>query len=302
MVAAAKAGLDKAELNARWPRENEIPFSSETKRMTTLHEGPQGVVAYAKGAPEVILGSCTRQLTDEASRRWTRRAGRRSWRPPGRWPAGPCACWPSPAKKGPRWQDAERDMTFLGLVGMIDPPRPEAKAGVETCEQAGIKTVMITGDHPVTAQAVARELGIVKTGRVITGPELEALPQEDFEKDVEAIEVYARVSPAHKLRVVTALQKKDHIVAMTGDGVNDAPALKKADIGIAMGITGHRRDQGSRGHDAHGRQLRLHRRGGGRRPHHLRQHQEVPDVPAVVEHRRNRPDGHRLVPGAAACR
>jgi Ca2+-transporting ATPase len=217
VVAAAKAGLDKTELNGHWPRENEIPFSSETNRMTTLHRGPQGVVAYAKGAPEVILSSCTRQLTergeqplDDAGRETILTAARQMAERALRVLA-------AAEKEGATRADAERDMTFLGLVGMIDPPRPEAKAGVQTCAQAGIKTVMITGDHPVTAQAVARELGIVKTGRVITGPELEALPQEEFEKEVEAIEVYARVSPAHKLRVVTALQKKDHVVAMTGE-------------------------------------------------------------------------------------
>jgi Ca2+-transporting ATPase len=129
-------------------------------------------------------------------------------------------------------------MTFLGLVGMIDPPRPEAKAAILICEQAGIKPVMITGDHPLTAQAVARELGLLKAGRVVVGAELDAMDEAQFAREVEGIEVYARVSPAHKLRVVTALQAKGHIVAMTGDGVNDAPALKKADIGIAMGITG----------------------------------------------------------------
>jgi Ca2+-transporting ATPase len=121
---------------------------------------------------------------------------------------------------------------------MIDPPRSEAKAAIQACELAGIKVAMITGDHPLTAQAVARELGLLKTGRSVTGAELEAMSEAEFEREVEQIEVYARVSPAHKLRVVTALQKQGHIVAMTGDGVNDAPALKKADIGIAMGITG----------------------------------------------------------------
>jgi len=135
-------------------------------------------------------------------------------------------------------ETAQTGMTFLGLAGMIDPPRPEAKSAIATCAQAGIRAVMITGDHPVTAQAVARELGLLKTGRIVTGAELEAMSDEQFKREVETIEVYARVSPAHKLRVVTALQANGHIVAMTGDGVNDAPSLKKADIGIAMGITG----------------------------------------------------------------
>ncbi|HVI70966.1 MAG TPA: HAD-IC family P-type ATPase [Pyrinomonadaceae bacterium] len=134
--------------------------------------------------------------------------------------------------------DAEYDMTLLGLVGLIDPPRPEAKAAIRECEEAGIKVIMITGDHPLTAKAVADELGLTKGGRVVIGQELEKMTDAELEQEVGSIDVCARVSPAHKLRVVTALQKRGQVVAMTGDGVNDAPALKKADIGIAMGITG----------------------------------------------------------------
>jgi Ca2+-transporting ATPase len=135
-------------------------------------------------------------------------------------------------------QTAESEMTFLGLVGMIDPPRAEALAAVKECKDAGIKVVMITGDHPLTARAVASELGILNSGRVMMGAELDLMDDDEFHSQVEAVEVYARVSPAHKLRVLTALKDKGHIAAMTGDGINDAPALKKADIGIAMGITG----------------------------------------------------------------
>ncbi|MFH1906180.1 MAG: cation-translocating P-type ATPase [Chloroflexota bacterium] len=238
IVAAAKAGLKKVDLDAQFPRMNEIPFASETKRMTTLHSLAEGVTAYAKGAPEVILDSCEWRLTadgevhlDAASRTVILETVRHM-------ASEGLRVLAVADKAGATIENAEHEMTFLGLVGMIDPSRPEAKAAIKTCEQAGIKAVMITGDHPLTAQAVARELGLLKAGRVVTGAELEAMSEAEFEREVENIEVYARVSPAHKLRVVTALQKNGHIVAMTGDGVNDAPALKKADIGVAMGITG----------------------------------------------------------------
>jgi len=238
VVAAAKAGLDKADLDAAFPRVNEIPFTSETKRMTTLHGTNNAIVAYSKGAPEVIVESCTWQATEndiaalghedkEIILGTARQMAREALR-----------VLAVAVKPDASIESAERDMTFLGLVGMIDPPRPEAKAAIETCEQAGIRVVMITGDHPVTAHAVAQELGLFKGGRVVTGGEMETMSEATFESEVENIQVYARVAPAHKMRVVSALQKRGHIVAMTGDGVNDAPALKKANIGIAMGITG----------------------------------------------------------------
>lgn len=238
VVAAAKAGLFKADLDQQFPRVHEIPFTSETKRMTTLHETGDGVVAYSKGAPEVILASCAWEWTDEGpvplddGRRETILLVAQQMA------SDALRVLAVAYKRDARLEDAEREMTFLGLVGMIDAPRPEAKAAIQTCWQAGIKPVMITGDHPVTAQAVARELGLLTSERVVTGAELDMMGDADLERDVENIAVYARVSPAHKLRVVTALQKKGHVVAMTGDGVNDAPALKQADIGVAMGITG----------------------------------------------------------------
>jgi Ca2+-transporting ATPase len=238
IVAAAKAGLKKEDLEEQYPRVHEVPFTSETKRMTTLHQGPDGPVAYSKGAPEILLESCSRHLTpegerplDEASREAIRQAAQQM-------ASEALRILGIAEKSGAQASDAERDMTFLGLVGMIDPPRPEAKPAIQICRLAGIRPVMITGDHPLTARAVATELGILVGGKVVTGPDLNATSDEDFERDVNDVEVYARVSPAHKLKVVTALQKRGHVVAMTGDGVNDAPALKKADIGIAMGITG----------------------------------------------------------------
>jgi len=238
VTAAAKAGLHKSDLDAQFPRVNEIPFTSETKRMTTLHTGSGGVIAYSKGAPEVILDSCTRYLDKGGEIALTPGIKTMIIETAREMASQALRVLAVASKPGAALETAEHEMIFLGLVGMIDPPRPEVSAAIQTCELAGIKVVMITGDHPLTAQAIARELGILKNGRAVTGAELEAMTDEEFEQEVENIEVYARVSPAHKLRVVTALQKKDHIAAMTGDGVNDAPALKKADIGIAMGITG----------------------------------------------------------------
>jgi Ca2+-transporting ATPase len=238
VVAAAKARLQKDSLDSAYPRVQEIPFSSETKRMTTLHQTNGNLTAYAKGAPEMILESCDWQLTADGVKPLDD-VGRKQALAIAHEMAGEALrVLAISSKPGVTLKTSQTGMTFLGLAGMIDPPRPEAKNAIAICEQAGIRTVMITGDHPMTAQAVARELGLLKTGRVVTGAELEVMSDEQFKNEVETIDVYARVSPAHKLRVVTALQANGHIVAMTSDGVNDAPSLKKADIGIAMGITG----------------------------------------------------------------
>lgn len=238
IVAAAKAGLWKDTLDAEHPRIHEIPFSSETKRMITLHQTAEGATAYAKGAPEVILEGCDFVLSangiqplDDAGREQilhqAHEMASRALRVLG------VAFKPDATP-----DNVATGMTFLGLIGMIDPPRPEARDAIATCVQAGIRPVMITGDHPLTAQAIARDLGLLDGGRIVTGAELEAILDEQLQRHVQNISVYARVSPAHKLRVVTAWQANGHIVAMTGDGVNDAPALKRADIGVAMGITG----------------------------------------------------------------
>ncbi|MDH3636920.1 MAG: HAD-IC family P-type ATPase, partial [Gammaproteobacteria bacterium] len=240
VVAAAKRGLEKNDLIRQWPRIEEIPFASESKRMTTLHDGTEAgaTVAYSKGAPEVILATC-RQLQTEQGPRALNKATAEAIRDAAHAMASKALRVIAVAyKRNTSIDRAEHDMVFLGLFGMIDPPRPEAKQAIRTCERAGIKPIMITGDHPATAEAVARELGILKAGRVVTGTELDEIPDDALRTAVAEIEVYARVSPEHKLRVVDSWQAQHRVVAMTGDGVNDAPALKKADVGIAMGITG----------------------------------------------------------------
>ena len=238
IVAASKAGLNKTELDLRYPRTDEIPFTSESKRMTTLHSTPNGSIAFSKGAPETILDSCSQGWTESGETNLTGGDRAEILHAAHEMASEALRVLAVSYKREANIANAESQMTFLGLMGMIDPPRQEALEAVEKCEAAGIKAVMITGDHPLTARAVAQSLRLLKSGRVVTGAELEITDDEEFRHVVEEIEVYARVSPAHKLRVVTALQEKGHVVAMTGDGVNDAPALKKADIGIAMGITG----------------------------------------------------------------
>lgn len=247
VVAASKAGISQDELKRQYPRVGEIPFSSERKRMTTIHLTPEGKrVAYVKGAPEVILERSSRAYkngnevelsTDERSQILVVNEEMAS---------NGLRVLGMAYRELPNIQDnfpaeeIEKNFVFVGLMGMIDPAREEAKHAVQLCDQAGVKTVMITGDHKLTAIAVAKELGILKSnsGLVLTGAELDKMKDEEFEKIVENVRVYARVSPEHKLRIIRALKKKGHIVAMTGDGVNDAPALKSSDIGVAMGITG----------------------------------------------------------------
>ena len=246
IVAAAKAGMTKENLKSAYPRVKEVPFTSERKRMTTVHKSPEGkVFAYAKGAPETILELCDRLLKDgkpiklsEREKKHILGKNEELAREALRVLAVAYRELPSTISESFDEENLEKDLVFLGLTGMIDPPREEAKEANRLCQQAGIKTVMITGDHKLTAVAIAKELGMLKSDVVLTGSELDNIGDEEFEKMVEDVAVYARVSPEHKLRIVKALKKKGQIVAMTGDGVNDAPALKQADIGVAMGITG----------------------------------------------------------------
>ncbi len=242
VVLGAKAALFKEQASDRFPRIDEIPFSSERKKMTTIHRTSEGRVAYSKGAPEVILESCSHLLVDGGELPLTENDRARILNMATQMAGQALRVLGLGFKRVSielkSKEDVEKEMVFVGLAGMIDPPREEAKEAIRLCDMAGIKSIMITGDHKITAAAVAKELGILKNGEVLTGAELDKLSDGEFAKQVENIDVYARVSPSHKLRVIEAFGKKEHVVAMTGDGVNDAPALKKADIGVAMGITG----------------------------------------------------------------
>ena len=238
VVAAAKAGIHREELEGRFPRLGEIPFTSEARRMTTLCAGLRGQEAHAKGAPEVIVQGCTAWVGARGEAALEIEEKRKILQTAHDLSAQGLRVLALARKSSASLENAEHDMTFLGLVGMMDPPRPEAFAAVQACREAGIKVVMITGDHPLTARAIARELAVLRAGRVVTGAELEAMGDNEMKSQVEKIEVYARMLPAQKLRIVTALQERGHVVAMTGDGVNDAPALRKAEVGVAMGITG----------------------------------------------------------------
>ncbi len=236
LVSARKAGIDVAELVRKAPRVKEVEFTSERKIMTTVHKVNGKFLVCTKGAPEVLVKLCTRQLVNGKIARFSRADAERALAM-GETYAGKALRVLAFAYKelAPGSKDKlEQDLVFAGLQAMIDPPRNEVKEAIDKCKTAGIKVVMITGDHLSTAKAIARELGI--EGKAIAGLDLERLA--DLETHGEDIGVYARVDPAHKIKIVEAFQKRGHVVAMTGDGVNDAPALKAADIGIAMGITG----------------------------------------------------------------
>ncbi len=240
--AAYQAGLDKAALEQEKPRLAAIPFDSSRKQMTTLHQLPEGVVAYIKGAPERVLAQCSKALgsgeesafNPEAVLDEAAQLANEGYRVLA-FAKREFATLPDPLDAG----SIEQDLTFLGLVALIDPPRPEVPQAVTDCLAAGIIPVMITGDHPGTAMSIARRLGITDDRRaMLSGDELAQMSDEEFAGAVESVRVYARVTPEQKLRIVKALQEKGEFVAMTGDGVNDAPALKRAGIGVAMGQKG----------------------------------------------------------------
>jgi P-type Ca2+ transporter type 2C len=236
LVSAAKAGLNLKDLKNKYPRLGEIPFSSERKLMTTFHKIEKKNFSYVKGAPEIILKHCTKILENGKIRKLDDKKRKLILKTNTEFADNALRVLGFAYSQDKTINKSEKSLTFIGLQAMMDPPRKEVKIAIEKCNKAGIRIVVITGDHEITAKAVAREIGI--TGDSITGLELENMTEERLDELVEKIAIYARVNPEHKLKIVNALKKKGYIVAMTGDGVNDAPALKRADIGIAMGITG----------------------------------------------------------------
>lgn len=237
--------LNKTQLKETYPRCGEAPFDSGRKMMSTLHTSPSGVIQYTKGAPDVIIGRCTHYLENgqavpmtEAYRAEILKNNKAMADKALRVLACAMRVWDKmPESTEP--EELEQNLCFVGLTGMIDPVRPEVKAAIDECREAGIRAVMITGDHVDTAVAIAKELGILREGdRAVTGAQLSEMSDEEFEREFKNISVYARVQPEHKTRIVSAWRKAGYVTAMTGDGVNDAPSIKSADIGVGMGITG----------------------------------------------------------------
>jgi P-type Ca2+ transporter type 2C len=249
LAVAGKAGLQKDEQTFKFPRVSEFPFSSERKRMSVIvqdrESGPSSWQMFTKGSPELTLERCTHVQSDRQTQALTPELRQRILNENNQLASqglrvlgfAQKSLNALPAERSE--EQSEQELTWLGLVGMLDAPRPEVRTAVAKCREAGIRPVMITGDHQLTAQAIAQDLGIAHVGdRCLTGQQLQVMSKADLEANVADVSVYARVSPEHKLRIVKALQQQGHVVAMTGDGVNDAPALKQSDIGVAMGITG----------------------------------------------------------------
>ena len=296
IVAAAKAGLDRPALDRDYPRIGEVPFDSESKRMITVHRTPEGrTVAYLKGGVAAVLDACRARLAPEGVRPLGDEDRRRVIETNEELAAGALrvlalACRDLPDGYGE--EDLARDYDFVGLVGMIDPLREEAKAAIATCRGAGIRVSMITGDQPATAAEIARQLGLDRDARgnplkTVHARELEGLDEEGWARVAAESAVFARVSPEHKLRIVEGLRRRGHVVAMTGDGVNDAPALKAADIGIAMGIKGTEVAKETADMiltDDNFATIVARRRAGA---DHLRQHPQVRPLPLLVQLRRD---------------
>ncbi|HII15889.1 MAG TPA: cation-translocating P-type ATPase, partial [Nanoarchaeota archaeon] len=233
IVSAMKSGLRREDIEKEFPRTNEIPFSSERKMMTTLHRDGKSTTAFSKGSPETILQKCTKTLYRGRIRPLTRVEKNEIMKINESFAKDALRVLAFAFKPVTQKDSAEKEMIFIGLQAMIDPPRMEAREALLKCEDAGIRVVMITGDQLLTAEAIAREIGI--KGKAVSGEELEKMNEKELLSASKEVNIYARVSPEHKLRIITALKKAGNIVAMTGDGINDAPALKKADIGIAVG-------------------------------------------------------------------
>lgn len=234
IVSAEKAGLRKKELDSMYKRIDEVPFSSESKRMTTIHKAKNGRLVCMKGAPEVVLGLCDFFIENGKVKRLSKEKKKEVLDVNKRFANGALRVLGFAYKAMKANGPSEKGLVFVGLQAMIDPPREEVKSAIQKCNAAGIRVVMITGDYEETAKAIAKEIGIA--GRSVNGHGLDDI--KELDKVIDEIGIFARVNPEHKLNIVEALKKKGHVVAMTGDGVNDAPAIKKADIGISMGITG----------------------------------------------------------------
>lgn len=240
LVAAAKGGITKDKLKYEYARVDEIPFDSETKCMQVLVKNKDGQYrCYSKGAVDILISKCSFMLTSNGKIPLTSSAKYEILKKNDKLASKALRILALAYKDTDRLSNNEGDMVFIGLIGMLDPPRKEAKKAIKKCAKAHIKTVMITGDHKLTACAVAKEAGIMtENSRAVTGSELSNMSDEELAQNIENISVFARVNPSDKLRIVRAFKKKGHIVAMTGDGVNDAPAIKEADIGVSMGVTG----------------------------------------------------------------